>query len=75
MRLVEHDAMRKPGAAPHGAQRRKQRADVLDLRVMPLVRQIDDDAAIRVAKGAQQVARQRWWIRSPEHADPRQGFE
>ena len=75
VRLVHDDAVRQTGLTPHDVQRRQHGADVFDLLVVRQVRQVDDDAAIRIAKGAQQLTRRRRRILAAEHRDTGQRLE
>jgi len=58
VRFIHENAMRQPCPSSHDVQRWEHRSDVLHLLVVRLVRQVNDDAAIRVPQCSQQVARQ-----------------
>jgi hypothetical protein len=66
------DAVGQPGPVTENVQGRQDGADVVDLLVVRPVREIDHEAAVRVAEGAQQLARRRRRVFAPEHGDARQ---
>ena len=51
------------------------RADVAQLFVVRQTRQVDDDAAVRIPEGPQQLARRRRSVFATEHGHARQAFE
>ena len=75
VRLIDEDAVWQTGATTHDIERRQHRADVVDLRTLLHARQVDDDAAIGIAQGAQQLPRGWRRILPAEDGDPRQRLE
>ena len=75
MRLVDHDAVRQAGPAAHAAEPRQQGAHVLHFRVVTLLRQINHDAAVRVAERLLHVGRRRRRIAPAQDRDARQSLE
>ena len=59
VRLVQQNAVRQPGPLAKDVQRRQHRANVVNLLVVRTVREVDHDAPVWVAEGAQQLARRR----------------
>ena len=67
--------MRQAGPAPQHVQRRQTASDVSHLFIVRQTREVNDHAAVRIAKRAQQLAWRRRSIFASEHGHAGQAFE